>query len=206
MDEGDVLQADEAQHAPEVGLVKIHALAGTTAVDAAAARHHEDPLVLEQADGPLGPVAEGAARPDDMVDPGLEGRGDGKIVHRHGEENDVGRLDFLDETIGKRRRFTLFRRALLRGGQGSAQDRAGEVGDGLGHEIALDDTRAGMVALPGLDEVETQRPGLGILAQDARGDEEKLAHDSCSESIGGAPAPLPVQRWGFLSINRIDKI
>src|SRR6185369_15456671 len=47
----------------------------------------------------------------------------------------------------------------------------------LGDEIALDHGRAGMAALPGLDEVETQRPGFGILAQDAGGDEEKLAHD-----------------------------
>ena len=80
-------------------------------------------------------------------------------------------------------------------------------GTGFGHEIALDDAGAGMAALPGLDEMETERPGFGILPEDAGGDEEKLAHDLWLRILTAAPLrPCPVQKWGFLSIDRIDKI
>jgi hypothetical protein len=71
------------------------------------------------------------------------------------------------------------------------------MGDGIGHEIALDDAGAGMPVLPGLDEIEAKRPGFGILPEDAGGDEEKLAHDLRLRFWWGAPAPCPSRNGAF---------
>jgi hypothetical protein len=42
-----------------------------------------------------------------VVDPGLQGRGDGKIVHRHCEHDRVGVFELGDERIGERQELLL---------------------------------------------------------------------------------------------------
>src|SRR4029077_7064026 len=82
MDERHVAQAKESQHATQIWLLEVEGLCWALAVDPAPRRHDEDLLALEQADGALLCVAECATRPGDVVDPGLQGRGYGEIVHR----------------------------------------------------------------------------------------------------------------------------
>jgi hypothetical protein len=46
-------------------------------------------------------VAEGLARADDGVEPGLELARDAKIVHRRADHDQVGALQLLDHAIGQ---------------------------------------------------------------------------------------------------------
>ena len=206
IDEGDIRQANEAEHAPEIGLVEIHALARALAVDAAARRHDEHLLAAQQALGSVRAVAKGASRPDDVIDPGLKSRGHGEIVHRRPDHDDISRLQLLDQAIGERGSLGMLRRALLDRGHRGTHHRAGDMGHGIGHEIALDHPGAGVTARPGLDKLAPQRPGLGILPEDARGDEKKLAHGYAPIKWERRPVRRCHKRSGFISIHGIAKI
>jgi len=72
-------------------------------------------------------IAEGLASDHDAIDPGLELAGDGEVVHRRADHDDVGRLEFVHHLLAQ----------LRCGAFGVEHWRP--VGQGLRGEIAVSD-------------------------------------------------------------------
>lgn len=82
-----------------------------------------------------------AADAQELVDPGLENRGNGQIVHRRSDDDRIRRFDFPDKLFGK------IERPRRRGGQSSRRRQCsgiqgGRLRWGIGAKVTPDDVRA----------------------------------------------------------------
>ena len=140
-DERDVGDADEAEQRAKMGLLRVHRLRRSLAVETAPAQDDDGALALQQALRAGLAVAERHAGPQHVVEPGLQGRGDAEIVHGRADDDRVGGLEFGDELV---------RECLGRGlggiGRFGAPQRGGgiqgDVRDRAAAEIARDDPQA----------------------------------------------------------------
>ena len=100
--------------------------------------------VAQHPDLALRQRAEGAANADNVIDPRLQGRRHGKIVHRRTDHDKIGSFELCDQPFRQRKSRIAIRHP--------RKDRLIKieirVGRGIGGEIALDDLRAGV---PGCD-------------------------------------------------------
>src|SRR6266568_7611995 len=88
-DDVEIDDADEREHRPQIGFLKFERHHRALRIDAAARDHDDSLLALDEPYGPALGIAERAAEPDDMIDPCLQRGGHAKVVHRHGEHDDV---------------------------------------------------------------------------------------------------------------------
>src|SRR5580704_5489595 len=101
------------------------------------------------------------ADPNDLVDIGLEDRGDGEVEHRRADDDLVGRLELGDELVRDLYGGGVFRRMLLTRHEGTADPGMIDERRGRLHQIADDDCRAGVRGFPRVDEMRGERSGRG---------------------------------------------
>ena len=172
-DEGHVGQPHEAEEVAKVGLLEVGSRGSALAVEAAAALDDDDALAGEKALGTLFGVAEGLAGAEDVVEPGAQRRRDAEVVHRRADDEDVGGAEFGDQRVGKGAGRVLG----LGGGLGPDAGDAGlgEVGQGGGVEVAVDDLGRAL-GLQGLDRRADEAAGDRGVAGGGAVDDEKGAH------------------------------
>ena len=149
----------------EVGLQRL--LAGMVT---AGSRHDVGRPVAQQTDLPLRRAHECAPDAHDMVDPGLQRRGHGVVVHRCRDHHHVRGFQFADHLLRVAQRIAVRRSPLLR----TPQDRVGERGvDGgrrIGGEIAAHHLRGRMPAFQPREQflAEAARPRFRAARTDLR--------------------------------------
>src|SRR5579871_5001344 len=99
VDELHFAHAEEAEEVADVRRLGVVRLAGASyiAIYAAARGEHIDFLAGQEADRAVRGVAEGHAGARDVVEVGLEHRGQAEVVHRQAEHDDVGAPELRDE-------------------------------------------------------------------------------------------------------------
>src|SRR5712675_1019455 len=97
------------------------------------------------------------ADPNDLVDIGLENRRDRKVEHRRADHDVVGRLELGDEVVRDFDGGGMFRRMLLTRRKGAADPGKIDERRGRLHQIADDDSRAGVRGFPRADEMRGER-------------------------------------------------
>ena len=102
-DERNVGDPDETQDLLEIGRLKVTVILLAVAV-VAAARDHDDRAFarIEKSDRSIGRIPKRAAGLADTIEPGLQLRRDGVIVHRRTDDDHVGRLQLGDQRVGER--------------------------------------------------------------------------------------------------------
>ncbi|CBJ34892.1 hypothethical protein (plasmid) [Ralstonia solanacearum PSI07] len=98
--EGDIRDAEKAEGHLQIGFLMIEGGGGRAfAVDAAARGGDDQLLAAAQSDRAVLPVAERLPGDGDAVDPGLQLRGNAKVVHRCADDHDVGCQECLEREL-----------------------------------------------------------------------------------------------------------
>jgi len=178
VDEGDVGDSDEAEDGAQVGLDEVErGHDGGRIVDATGGDDEGDLLTLEQAFGGAAGVGEGLAGAGDEVDPELEDRGDGKIVHGDAEDVFVGGFELGDEGVGDGEELALLGSAGVFGGVSCSYPRGGNGLEAGGGKIAGDDLAIRVGLFPVSDELAGKVARDGGVTQRAGIDLEQVRHD-----------------------------
>ncbi|MCY1534104.1 hypothetical protein D9M68_694620 [compost metagenome] len=125
-------------------------------------------------------VLEGDAGTQHMVQPGFQGAGDGEVVHRRGQHQDIGGQHFIGKDVGECQRG-LFRLALLLcRGHPAAQQVGVQVWYLLDCQVANLDSISRVSGLPMRDELLGELAGNRTLLAGAAFDYQNLRHWICS--------------------------
>lgn len=164
---GRVCHAQKRQQRQQIALLVLKGRAlRARRVDAAARRGDERLLADQQAFGAGGRVAEGLASDRDPVDPGLQRRRDGQVVHRRPDHHDVRREELrqvgvaLDQVGGDDLVLNL---CTLPCGH----VRASEVQGRVGRQVAVDDVQARVQGLLPRDDFGGKLAADGGRAENA---------------------------------------
>ncbi|MNH16670.1 hypothetical protein D3C79_763190 [compost metagenome] len=151
-------------------------VAGGAGVDAASGGQDDGALAGQQALRAGRGVLERDASAQHMVQPGLEGAGDGEVVHRCGHHQHIGRQQFIGQFVGSGQGVQFGRAALfLR--LHPATEQVGVQVRHRGHgQVAHGDLVSRVGSLPLLDEVTGQLTGNGILLAGAAFDDQYAGH------------------------------
>jgi len=140
---------------------------GAGAVHATTGGSDDHRLVAGQADGALVRVLEGAACLGEPIDPGLELGGNGEVVERSADDDDVGGEKLAHQALGDvvLAALRLGRRVL--DAELDAQRVGAEVG-GRGHrQVEVLDIGTGEPAAPLRDDLAGEPPGDGPVSKNA---------------------------------------
>src|SRR5271156_833834 len=125
VDEGDVGDSEEAEDGAQIRFNEVkRGHDSGRIVDAAGSHEESDFLSLEQAFGGSAGVGKGLAGAGDLVDPELEDRGYGEVVHGNAEDVLVGGLELGDECVGDGEELALLVGAGIFGGVSCSYPRA----------------------------------------------------------------------------------
>ena len=177
MDKLHILDTDKAQGLAQVGLLMIQTSAG---VDTTAGGQDKGALALQQAFGALLAILEGHPGTQHMVEPGLEGAGDGEVVHGGGQHQHVGGQQFIGQGIGQRQGRTLGLALLLGRGHPAAEQVAIQMRHLVHGQITHLDLVARVGGLPVGDKLFGKLTGDRTLLTGAAFDNQDLGHAVCS--------------------------
>ena len=133
VDEGHVGQSDERKNVAEIRLLIIEALGRSTRTESFRSGRVELDCL---------------SRPDDLVDPCFQWRGDGEVVHGRADDDIVGLAQFFDESIRRSEHQFLLGRVAGRIGVNGLHLFVGNVRQMCSGEIALDNLSARVLLAP----------------------------------------------------------
>src|SRR5258705_1763954 len=92
-----IRKSDEPQNVAQVRLLKIESLSGRALFVVTPARsNHDNPLFCEKALRAVWSVTNGCPEPHNLINPRLERRRNGEVVHRRADDDRVRRREFFD--------------------------------------------------------------------------------------------------------------
>ncbi|MNC19958.1 hypothetical protein D3C75_678980 [compost metagenome] len=158
-------------------------------MNTAAGSQDDGALAGQQALRAGGGVLEGDAGTQHVVQPGLEGAGDGEVVHRRSHHQHVGGEHFIGQFVGAGQGVQFGSTALFFGLHPATQQVGVQVRHRVHGQVAHTDLIGRVGGLPLLDEITGQLTGNGILLAGAAFDDQYAGH-------GGPPSAKRVAiRW-----------
>src|ERR1700680_3039279 len=165
VDEGHVRETDKRQNVAEVRLLIVEAFSRRSRTECAAAGGHDvDLLAFQNALRAASGEENCLAHADDLIDPCLQGRRNGEVIHWSTNQNGVGLNQFLDEFVGE------LKDKFLLGSQGCGigvhrmHPFIRDVRKSGGSQVPFDRGSVGMLLLPGFYKAAGQLPGDRVAA------------------------------------------
>src|SRR5207248_2256807 len=134
-------------------------------------------LVLQQSFGlAFSGVPEGAPGARDVVEPGMQARRNGEVVHRGGDHNDVRCLNLVQQSVATFGNRVLTGSAMHRRRRQRGKEVAGQVGYSPARDIPLNDFQFAVFRPQSGNKLIRDGGGSGIRTCQTRFYEEQVFH------------------------------